>query len=240
VNDVGQEATYVVERSRVANLLEVLSAMAVGDLEPPRLREMLGSGIDDELGQVEQVLCALATDLAEVLRANEQYVAEIEKTASDLEEKLRTIERQQLAIADLSTPVIEIWDDVLTLPIVGIVDTKRSVDMTERLLHAIVERQAKCVIIDITGVDIVDTATADHFVKMIRASAMLGAYCVVSGISPDVAQTLTRIGVELEGVRTLRSLKDALRHCFLHMRSLPRGRPIGRSRSGSDGEGRST
>jgi rsbT co-antagonist protein RsbR len=222
MNDIGQGDTCVVARERVANLLEVLSMMAVGDLEPPKLKEMLASGNEDELGQVEQVLCTLATDLAEVLRANEQYVAEIEKTAADLEEKLRTIERQQLAIADLSTPVIEIWDDILTLPIVGIVDTKRSVDMTERLLHAIVDRQARCVIIDITGVDIVDTATADHFVKMIRASDMLGAYCVVSGISPDVAQTLTRIGVELDGVRTLRSLKDALRHCFLHIRTLDR------------------
>jgi rsbT co-antagonist protein RsbR len=221
VNDIVQEEkSCIVSRSRVANLLEVLSNMAVGDLEPPQLKEMLTSGYDDELGQVEQVLCTLATDLAEVLRANEQYVAEIEKTAADLEEKLRTIERQQLAIADLSTPVIEIWDDILTLPIVGVVDTKRSVDMTERLLHAIVDRQARCVIIDITGVDIVDTATADHFVKMIRASDMLGAYCVVSGISPDVAQTLTRIGVELDGVRTLRSLKDALRHCFLHIRTI--------------------
>ena len=218
MNDVAYETKVPVSRARLANLLETLSMMAVGDLDPPKLRELLENEQEDELGQVERMLCTLATDLAEVLRANEAYVAEIEKTASDLEEKLRTIERQQLAIHDLSTPVIEIWDDILTLPIVGVVDTKRSVDMTERLLHAIVDRQAKCVIIDITGVDIVDTATADHFVKMIRASAMLGAYCVVSGISPDVAQTLTRIGVELDGVKTLRSLKDALRHCFAHLR----------------------
>lgn len=217
---MNQTATVTVARARLTNMLEVLSSMAVGDIDAAKLRELLPGERDDELGHVERTLSMLALDLTEVLRANETYVTEIEQTAADLEEKLRTIERQQMAIAELSTPVVEIWDDILTLPIVGLVDTRRSVDMTERLLHAIVERQAKCVIIDITGVDMVDTATADHFVKMIRASSMLGAYCVVSGISPDVAQTLTRIGVELDGVRTLRSLKDALRHCFAHLRSL--------------------
>jgi rsbT co-antagonist protein RsbR len=95
--------------------------------------------------------------------------------------------------------VIEVWDSVLSLPIIGVVDTRRSLDMTERLLEAIVRHQARCVIIDVTGVEMVDTATADHFVKMIKAAEMLGTTCVVSGISPAVAQTLTRIGVELTG-----------------------------------------
>lgn len=211
------DQTIQVSQARLGNFLEVLSAMAIGDLDARKIASMMPDR-DDDFGQVEKLLRALASDLSEVLAANEQYLQELERTAADLEEKLRTIERQQMAIHDLSTPVIEIWDDVLTLPIVGVVDTKRSVDMTERLLQAIVEKQARCVIIDITGVDIVDTATADHFAKMIRASGMLGAHCVVSGISPDVAQTLTRIGVELDGVKTLRSLKDALRHCFLYLR----------------------
>ena len=165
-----------------------------------------------------------AADLGEVLQANEHYTAQIEATARDLQAKLDTIERQQLAIAELSTPVLEIWTDVLALPIVGIVDTQRSVEMTERLLQAIVERQARCVIIDITGVDVVDTATADHFVKMVRAAAMLGAHCVVCGISPDVAQTLARIDVELTDVTTMRSLKDALTHCLAHIEALDRPR----------------
>ena len=116
------------------------------------------------------------------------------------------------------------------MTIVGIVDTQRSVEMTERLLQAIVERQARCVIIDITGVDVVDTATADHFVKMVRAAAMLGAHCVVCGISPDVAQTLARIDVELTDVTTMRSLKDALDHCLAHIESLARPRVRRRAR----------
>ena len=90
MNDVAYETKVPVSRARLANLLETLSMMAVGDLDPPKLRELLENEQEDELGQVERMLCTLATDLAEVLRANEAYVAEIEKTASDLEEKLRT------------------------------------------------------------------------------------------------------------------------------------------------------
>ena len=210
--------TITVERSRIANLLEVLSNLAIGEMDAKRVAALLPGG-DDELGQVEQVLRRLVEDLAEVLLANDSYTREIEQSAAELEEKLRTIERQQLAIQELSTPVIEVWDSVLTLPIIGVIDTRRSLDMTERLLEAIVRYQARCVIIDVTGVEMVDTATADHFVKMIRAAEMLGTTCVVSGISPAVAQTLTRIGVELAGIRTMRSLKNALQYCLRKLRA---------------------
>ena len=212
-----------IDAPRVAALLDVLSMIAVGELDMEAINLKLPPN-PDEFGEVETMLRTLAADLGEVLRANEQYTQQIEATARELQNKLDTIERQQLAIADLSTPVLEIWTDVLALPIVGIVDTQRSVEMTERLLQAIVTRQARCVIIDITGVDVVDTATADHFVKMVRAAAMLGAHCVVCGISPDVAQTLARIDVELTDVTTMRSLKDALHHCLAHIDKMERPR----------------
>lgn len=215
--------TIVVDAARVSSLLDVLSMIAVGELEIDVIDTKLARH-DDAFGEVETMLRTLAADLGEVLRANELYTEQIEATARDLQAKLDTIERQQVAIADLSTPVLEIWTDILALPIVGIVDTQRSVEMTERLLQAIVDRQARCAIIDITGVDVVDTATADHFVKMVRAAAMLGAHCVVCGISPDVAQTLARIDVELTGVTTMRSLKDALHHCLAHIHELDHGR----------------
>ncbi len=206
-----------VNRERMDNVLEVLSMVAIGEVDRDKLHALLRPG-NDAFSEVEQMIKTLAIDLTEVLEANDQYTGELEKNAQEMLEKLGTIERQQMAIQELSTPVIEVWDDVLTLPIVGVVDTRRSLDMTERLLQAIVDRQARCVIIDVTGVDIVDTMTADHFVKMIRAAGMLGTYCVVSGMNPEVAQTLARIGVELDGVRTLRSLKDALHHCFEYLR----------------------
>ncbi len=219
MNDVND--TVRIDAQRVSAVLDVLSMIAVGELDIDTIKDKLPTR-KDAFGEVETMLRTLATDLGEVLRANDQYTQQIEATARDLQAKLDTIERQQLAIADLSTPVLEIWTDILALPIVGIVDTQRSLEMTERLLQTIVDRQARCAIIDITGVDVVDTATADHFVKMVRAAAMLGTHCVVCGISPDVAQTLARIDVELTDVTTMRSLKDALYHCLAHVEQLDR------------------
>src|SRR6185312_5260672 len=129
---------------------------------------------------------------------------------SELEAKLETIEMQQAAIRELSTPIIEVWQGVLCLPVVGVVDSQRSAEMTETLLETIVSKQARMAIVDITGIDVMDTKTADHFIKMARAVRLLGAECIVSGINPGIAQTLTHIGVDLTGVRTLRSLRDAL------------------------------
>jgi rsbT co-antagonist protein RsbR len=130
--------------------------------------------------------------------------------AARVEENQRLVERLRLALDDLSTPVLELWDDVLALPIVGIIDTQRSVQMSERLLKAVLERRSRYVIIDLTGVEIVDTSTADRLLKMARAVALLGAECVLTGIQPNVAQTLTELGVEFAGFKTQRNLKRAL------------------------------
>lgn len=205
--------TVTVRLDRLERLLEKVSSIATGEFEAARVPAE-GDPSTDPIAALEQCLQMLATDLQEILRANDEYNIELERAAADAAEKLATIERQQVAIQELSTPIVEIWDDILTLPIVGVVDSRRAMEMTERLLHHIVEKRARCVIIDITGVEVVDTMTADHFIKMTRAASMLGARCVVSGISPDIAQTLARVGVELGGVETLRTLKDALRRCL--------------------------
>jgi rsbT co-antagonist protein RsbR len=111
----------------------------------------------------------------------------------------------------LSTPILEVWDDVLALPIIGLVDSRRAAQIMERLLEEVVRRQVRTVIIDLTGVEIVDTKTADYFLKVIRAVELLGARCAISGIRPAVAQTLVELGVDLGAIRTARNLKHALR-----------------------------
>jgi rsbT co-antagonist protein RsbR len=136
----------------------------------------------------------------------------------ELEDKLQTIERQAVAIRELSTPVLEIWDDVLALPIVGVVDTRRSMDIMNTLLRRIVETKARHVIMDITGVDMVDTKTADYLLKIVRAANLLGSRCVLTGLSPAVAQTLVEIGADMNEVTTLRDLKAGLRHCLKSLR----------------------
>jgi len=147
-----------------------------------------------------------------------RFALSLNDTFDDIQQ---TIERQRYAIETLSTPILQIWNDVLALPVIGIVDSKRSAELMEKLLASIVQKQARFVILDITGVDVVDTRTADHFIKLINSAQLLGAECFVTGIQPAVAQTLVEIGVDLGAITTLRTLQDGLREC---MRRLERAR----------------
>jgi rsbT co-antagonist protein RsbR len=129
---------------------------------------------------------------------------------AELEDKLATIEKQRAAIRELSTPIMEVWDGVLCLPVVGVMDTARSAEMTNALLQAVVEKKTRCTIIDITGIDVMDTRTVDHFMRMARAVRLLGAECVLTGINPHIAQTVVHMGIDLSNVVTHRTLHEAL------------------------------
>ena len=129
---------------------------------------------------------------------------------AQLEEKLETIEKQRAAIRELSTPIMEVWDGVLCLPVVGVMDTMRSVEMTNSLLQTVVEKKTRCIIIDITGIDVMDTRTVDHFMRMARAVRLLGAQCVLTGINPHIAQTVVHMGIDLSNIVTHRTLHEAL------------------------------
>jgi rsbT co-antagonist protein RsbR len=131
---------------------------------------------------------------------------------SNLEEQIGTIEKQRAAIRELSTPIIEVWAGVVCVPIVGILDSSRASEMTSALLNAVVEKKALFTIIDITGIDAMDTGATDHFLRMARAVRLLGAECVLSGVNPNVARTVTHMGIDLTGVRTHRTLREALQY----------------------------
>lgn len=205
-----------ISAERISRIIDVLSMIAVGRFEPQFTT--LPVETQDDFAILEETLNIFVREMASTRQENDETLARLAASNRELEEKLTTIEQQRMAIQDLSTPIIELWEDILTLPIVGVVDTQRSVEMTERLLHRIVQDKARCVIIDITGVEVVDTMTANHFIKMVKAARLLGAHCVVTGISPMIAQTLVQIGVDLRDVQTLGSLKEGLRACFLYLR----------------------
>lgn len=192
--------------ARLRRLVEALSYASVEAFE--EARGLLEAPTEDEFGELEGIL---AVFLKELQSAQELRTAQ--------EQQRLLIERQQLAIRDLTTPIIDLWDDILTLPIVGVVDTQRAAEMTERLLARVEERGTRCVIIDVTGVNVIDTMTAAHLVRMVNAARLMGSYCVVTGMRPEVAQTLVQSGVDIAGVETLRSLKEGLRECFRYLRS---------------------
>lgn len=129
-------------------------------------------------------------------------------------EKLEIITRLRTAVEQLSTPILELWEDVLALPVIGIVDSRRSAEMMERLLHEIVQKQSRFVIIDLTGVEVIDTSTADHFMKLVKAVGLIGAKCILTGIRPAVAQTLVDLDVSFGQLETLRNLRHGLRYCL--------------------------
>lgn len=139
------------------------------------------------------------------------------------------IERLRLALDELSTPVLEVSDDVIVLPVIGVVDSQRSAQMSERLLSEVVRTKARIVIVDITGVEVIDTATADRFAKLARGVELLGARCLLCGIQPAVAQTLVEIGVHFGGMATQRNLQHALEasKAALAQRSRPRAEDRG-------------
>jgi rsbT co-antagonist protein RsbR len=111
-------------------------------------------------------------------------------------------------------PILEIWDDVLALPLIGVLDSKRSADIMDRLLQDVSAKGCQYVILDLTGIDLVDTATADVLIRIMKSVGLLGARCVVTGIRPAVAQTFVSLGIELGSFDTLRNLKQALRYCM--------------------------
>ncbi|MEC4722695.1 STAS domain-containing protein [Noviherbaspirillum sp. CPCC 100848] len=121
----------------------------------------------------------------------------------------QVIQRQQQELLELSTPVVQLWQNVLALPLIGTLDSARTQVVMENLLQKIVDTGAAIAIIDITGVPTVDTLVAQHLLKTVAAARLMGADCIISGIRPQIAQTIVHLGVNLEEVTTKATLADA-------------------------------
>ncbi len=125
------------------------------------------------------------------------------------ETRNRIIERQQREVLELSTPVVKLWDGVVALPIIGTLDSARTQTVMEALLQTIVDTGSQIAILDITGVPTVDTLVAQHLLKTIAAAQLMGAECIISGIRPQIAQTMIHLGLDMRGVLTRATLADA-------------------------------
>jgi rsbT co-antagonist protein RsbR len=168
------------------------------------LKQPLFARLRSEFGQDAQGLADevwLTTELVDRLGVStaESYVKSREEI----------IQRQQREMMELSTPVVQLWDDILALPLIGTLDSERTQVVMESLLQKIVETGASIAIIDITGVPTVDTLVAQHLLKTVAAARLMGADCIISGIRPQIAQTIVHLGVNLSEVTTKASLADA-------------------------------
>src|SRR5262245_58142063 len=125
-----------------------------------------------------------------------------------------TIRSQSDALMQMSTPVTAIWRNILMLPIVGIIDSSRAQNIMNAMLTAIAATQSRVIIMDISGVAVVDTAVANHLIKITKATKLMGCECTISGVSASIAQTVVELGIEVGNVKTMGTLKDALADAF--------------------------
>ena len=133
------------------------------------------------------------------------------KFATDITDE---VNKRSLALLEMSTPVTKIWDGVLFAPIVGIVDSKRAVDIMDKALTSIVENRAHTLMLDIGGVGVVDTAVANHLMKIAQAATLMGCKTTISGISPAIAQTVAELGIDLGAIHTTSTIESALREAI--------------------------
>jgi rsbT co-antagonist protein RsbR len=161
-----------------------------------RLRQELGdnSALADEMWMANEVLDDLGLHTIKTFQKSREAV----------------IGRQQEELLELSTPVVKLWEGVLALPMIGTLDSARTQVVMESLLQKIVDTASAIAIIDITGVPTVDTMTAQHLLKTVGAIRLMGSDCIISGIRPQIAQTIVHLGVSLRDVTTKATLADAL------------------------------
>jgi rsbT co-antagonist protein RsbR len=168
------------------------------------LKQPLFARLRSEFAQDAQALAEATWTVTLVLDRLGLYTTEVfQKTREDV------IGRQQQEMMELSTPVVKLWDGVLALPMIGTLDSGRTQVVMESLLNRIVESGAEIAILDITGVPTVDTLVAQHLIKTVTAARLMGADCIISGIRPQIAQTIVHLGVDLKDIITKANLADA-------------------------------
>lgn len=164
--------------------------------------------IQDTHGKVKAVV-GLSLDISEAKKAEQELRARLEQ-----------IQKQQEVISKLSSPIIQVWDGVLALPVIGVVDSARTAEVMQNLLDAIVRTGAHYAILDLTGVEVVDTQVASHLIRLVSAIRLLGADGIICGIRPPVAQTIVTLGLDISGVVTRSNLKAGITFCIEQMRRL--------------------
>jgi rsbT co-antagonist protein RsbR len=168
------------------------------------IKQPLFTAIRQRLGQDSSAMADEIWLTTEIIDALGLYTTE-----AYLKAREETIRRQQEEMLELSTPVVKLWEGILALPLIGTLDSARTQIVMESLLEAIVQTNSKVAIIDITGVPTVDTVVAQHLLKTVTAARLMGADCIISGVRPQIAQTIVHLGINLLDITTKATLSDA-------------------------------
>ncbi len=155
-------------------------------------------------------LCGIITNITELRRRQDQ----VTRLESEIAEKLAIIGAQESLLDQISVPVIQVWNSILLLPLIGLIDSRRATQVLEGLLESIERARALVVIIDITGVPVVDTSIASYLVQAMQAAQLLGCQSILVGISPEIAQTLVGLGIDFSRIKTLATLQSGLEYAL--------------------------
>lgn len=216
------ETTKIADaKKRIDHIEDILSSVAAGDLD---LR--IDSEYEDDLTGIEQAINLLIDDLTHELKKSLKLKQEMEEKLLKIQEQQKTILQQQEDLMELSSPVSKVWENILILPVIGTLDSQRTQIMMENLLQKIVATGCTTAILDITGVPTVDTQVANHLLKTVTAARLLGAECIVSGISPAIAQTIVHLGINLSNILTKATLQDAMIYALRKNQQLIEGKVI--------------
>ena len=198
---------YEVVNSTHCNTHECCMTYAITEGEPRSARTETKS--NNKTIPIEYYAAPLKTEKDEIVGGIEYAIDITERIKYEIR-----IKEQAQTIREISTPAIKLWDGVVVLPVVGVVDSIRAQQMMETMLDKIVSTSAKVIILDISGVAAVDTAVANHLIKITKATRLMGCICIISGVTPAVAQTIVHLGINMEGIRTDSTLSDALAEAF--------------------------
>ena len=220
VNNLNQENITDVNSPDFDGVIEILSGISITRARQgfsPRetgafifgLKEALLELLQQEIKEDKEVLFHSTLQINRLL--DSFSIATFETFIKGIEE---VILRQTDEITEISTPVIRIWDNILVLPIIGTLDSARTQVVMESLLQEIVETGSSIAILDISGVPAVDSLVAQHLMKTVSATRLMGAECIISGIRPEIAQTIVHLGIDLSNIITKASLASALKFSF--------------------------
>jgi len=207
-NDHGAETDWSDARTFLEDLSRTRARQGFSPSETASfvlsLKQPLFARLRQEIGRDPEAFASETWAITTVLDSLGLYTTEVYQKSRE-----EVIANQQREMLELSTPVVQLWQGVLGLPLIGTLDSARTQVVMENLLRSIVETGATIAVIDITGVPTVDTLVAQHLLKTVAAARLMGADCIISGIRPQIAQTIVHLGVDLTAVTTKATLADA-------------------------------
>ncbi|XXY51640.1 AAA family ATPase [Sorangium sp. So ce269] len=218
-------ASAAFTRDRV-ELLGLLSSQVAVSLENARLFAQLEDKVEARTAELRAAHADLGAAHAELRAAHAQlgelYAAREREQEERMLEQRALIEQQREVIHALSAPILQVWDGVLAVPLIGILDGDRAAELMQSLLNAVSRGNVRFAILDTTGVEAIDEAVADHLVRIVRAVGLLGVRAIVTGIRPAVARTMTSLDIDMRVLGTHATLREALKFCMRSLTSAPR------------------